>query len=166
MGSTCALSVDQSEIHKAISMIQMGETVFSKSIIIKTREIYPLSLDILDNMAAFGVIKEKRHEFETSGPRKRVHLSFDMEDIIDEHSAIIFSFMINGDSNGEGFLDVGVKGSFYTRLTQTDKFGSETFNRFYFKSMFPMLRKGMGRKIDKMGRFIEKKIEGLNFKYA
>ena len=40
-------------------MIQIHETVFSKNIFIKTRAMYLLSLDIMDNMSTFDEIKEK-----------------------------------------------------------------------------------------------------------
>ena len=146
--------------------MQLNETIFSKSIVLKTKEIYPLSLDILDTMDAFGLITEKKHEFETTGPRRRVHINFDMEDVFDRHSSAIFSFIINGESNDEGFLDVGVKGILTINEPQIMGIGSLAFNTFYSEHILPMLKKDIENKIDKMGRFIEKKIEGLNFKYT
>lgn len=149
-------------------MRQFSETIFSKSIIVRTKEIYPLSLDILDNMDAFGAIKEKQHAFDTDGPRSRVHLFFDVEDVIDDRSSIVFSFRINGDgnNNGEGVLDIDIVGSFFVNIPYSDKLGPIVFNSFYIKTMFPMLRKGMEKKINVMGDFIEKKVKTLNFKYT
>jgi hypothetical protein len=147
-------------------MTQISETVFSKNIVLKTKEIYQLSLDIIDNMDAFGAIIEKNHEFETDGPRKFVNIIFDMEEIIDDHASIIFSFLINGESNGTGFLDIKIDGSFFLDMPHRKTLGYLAFSSYYSEHLLSMLEKNMTKKIEKMGKFIEKKIEKLNLKYA
>jgi len=152
--------------NEVLATIKFEDIVFSKSVFVKTKEMYSLSLDILDNMAVFGTIIEKKHQFETDGPRKQVHLFFDTVDKIDERSSLIFSFMINGNSNGTGYLDIDFKGMFSVKVPPRNGFGSEAFNSFYVNKLFPSMRKDMDSKIKGMGKFIEKKIETLNFKYA
>jgi len=147
-------------------MTQISETVFSKNMVIETKAIYPLSLDIMDNMDRFGNIIEKIHEFDTNGPRETVHITFDMEEVIDDHASIIFSFLINGDSNGTGFLDIKVDGSFFIDTPQRKTLASSAFNAYYAEHIFPMLEKNMTKKIENMGKFIEKKLKKLSLKYA
>ena len=76
-------------------MRQIGETTFSKNLFVETKEIYPFSLDIIDNMSFFGDVKERVHEFDTDGPRKVVHLTFDMEEKMDDRSSVIFTFTMS-----------------------------------------------------------------------
>ena len=147
-------------------MTQVKELVFSKDIFVRTREIYPLSLDIMDNMSAFGDIIERRHVFESDGPRRRVHLFFDLIERIDDHAAMVFSFLIDGEEADKSYLKIRVEGSTLIELKQGTTFGSIIFNSFYADNIFPIVKKNMENRVQHMEKFIEKKIEKLNFKYA
>lgn len=145
--------------------MQVEDTLFSRAFTLKTKDIYPASIDILDSMACFGNVIEKKHEFETDGPRKGVHLFFDVEDIVDDHASMLFSFLINGESNGEGLLEIDVHGSFSIDIEQGISIGTNAFTSFYLDNTFPDVKKYMESRLKQMEKLIEKRMAKLKFKY-
>ena len=146
-------------------MRKIRETLFSKKIALEPSNPYNLTLDILDSMATLGSIKEKKHEYKTDGPKKVVNLVFDLEDKIDDHSSIIFSFKVNGEHNGKGILLIDLAGIFNLRVDDREGLGKEAFSEFYFKNLFPSLKSGAEEKLGSMTKVIETRISELAAKY-
>ncbi len=105
-------------------------------------DTYLFALHLLDASKRLGKIKEKRNEVLVKGPRKEVHVEYEIIDQIDKFHRVTCSVIIYA-PNLRGKVDISIQTFVKVwRLDEEHKgFFSKLVNTFYKKELEPLMFK-------------------------
>ncbi len=132
--------------------MRVQETLMNRSFSVMNSDPYLLSLKAMENISRSGKVIEKKNKYETDGPHHRSFVNFDVVEIVDDFSKIVFNFDLVGEN---GTLRVTVTGSLITKVEDTGFF-SHAFSDHYIKEIYPVLRKMSGEKIEFFGKRVDR----------
>jgi len=133
------------------------DSIFSKSMKIKTNDPYALSLDIMKRVSGFAKVIEKRNNYMTDGPHHASEVMFDAIQDLDEHTRIKLAFNMVG-SDGE--LGIEVNGIVTVNIIKYG-FVSDMYSEYYIKNIYPTMKKEIETRADGMIKRIEKVLRVL-----
>ncbi len=135
--------------------MEIKETLMNRSFSVMDADPYLLSLRAMEHISRSDKVVERNNKYETDGPRHRSFLNFDVIELVDDFSKIVFNFDMSGDS---GVLRITVTGKLITKIEDTGFF-SQMFGDHYVKEIFPVLRKMSEQKIEFFGKKVDKIFE-------
>jgi hypothetical protein len=120
-------------------MERIEEELFKKNVCFEAEDPYAIAVSIFEACRRIGKIKEKVNKYLTSGPRKKFELVFYLTDNISRYTRVVFLLEITGEMP-PNIINIGINGTFQTRLPQRAGFVGEVFTEYYIKNVMPQAR--------------------------
>ncbi|MFH0832157.1 MAG: hypothetical protein V1900_00325 [Candidatus Aenigmatarchaeota archaeon] len=134
------------------------DTFLTKSVSIKTNDVYSTALEILAVISKYGKLIERKNIYGTDGPRKMLEMVYEIIKTVDSKSKLKFSFNLMGESHGSGFLELKITCKF-RMVSKENGFASETFTDYYTQNVFPSVKNRAEDDAKKIIGEIEKQIK-------